>query len=69
MGLQNGVKYPVAIFLAQRHAPPATPTLYFSTNVDFVTGRTTAQYCGAIDSGGDPAGNATGLGGRLHCGP
>jgi hypothetical protein len=63
MGLQNGVTYPVVMFLAQRHAPPTTPTLEFSTSIEFASGKTAAAYCeGTAQDPGNSAANDTSLG-------
>jgi hypothetical protein len=63
MGLQNGLTYPVVIFLAQRHAPPATPAFDFSTSIEFSSGRTAAAHCeGNTPDPGNSAANDTSLG-------
>lgn len=68
MGLQNGLTYPLVMFLAQRHAPPATPAFDFSTSVEFASGQTAAAYCEAsTPDPGNSAANDTSLGRLLTC--
>lgn len=68
MGLQSGLTYPFVMFLAQRHAPPATPSFDFSTSVEFSTGQTATTYCeGNAPDPGNSAANDTSLGVHRTC--